>query len=525
MGEPDEEPSQPTFEQYTTADGLTAIKEGQAEILFSNANDVFYNPVQEFNRDMSVAAINVWSEMYLQEKREAATATRKRKQDQNAVPLPVPDGVAILEGLSATGLRSIRYAKEIPNAKSITANDFDANAVETIKRNVNHNGCEDKIIPSLGDACAVMYQKLFANEKYDMIDLDPYGSAAPFIDAAVQAVADGGLLAVTCTDMAVLAGSQPDSCWAKYGGMPIPNAPYCHEMGLRIALHTIQTSAARHKRYIVPLASCSIDFYIRMFVRVYTSPQEVKKLASKTAMVYHCNGCRSFVTQPIGKYVENGNSVKGGPANGPLAAQACGFCETKTRIGGPFWAGPLHNDVYLQKVIQHVKDNKDKYKTNGRMLGMLTVISEELETPFYYSLSSLSGSLRCTSPPLLTVFSALLHKGYKVSVSHACSGSIKTNAPTSVVWDVMRGWVKFHPVKTKSGEEQSVSAKLLAVEPSFEANFEPHPEMEAPSRKIKLVRYQVNPTKNWGPKARAKKRAIDEGKNDGDAESDQKKQP
>ena len=37
---------------------------------------------------------------------------------------------------------------------------------------------------------------------YDVIDLDPYGSAAPFLDAAVQAIADGGLLSVTCTDMA-----------------------------------------------------------------------------------------------------------------------------------------------------------------------------------------------------------------------------------------------------------------------------------------------------------------------------------
>ena len=34
----------------------------------------------------------------------------------------------------------------------------------------------------------------------------PYGTAAPFLDAAVQSIADGGLLAVTCTDLAVLCG-------------------------------------------------------------------------------------------------------------------------------------------------------------------------------------------------------------------------------------------------------------------------------------------------------------------------------
>lgn len=36
---------------------------------------------------------------------------------------------------------------------------------------------------------AVMYK----NQKiYDVIDLDPYGSAAEFLDASVQAIKDGG---------------------------------------------------------------------------------------------------------------------------------------------------------------------------------------------------------------------------------------------------------------------------------------------------------------------------------------------
>ena len=65
----------------------------------------------------------------------------------------------------------------------------------------------------------------------DVVDLDPYGTASPFIDAAVQAISDGGLLCVTCTDMLTLAsGNQMDSAWSKYGCMPAPNVPYCHEM-------------------------------------------------------------------------------------------------------------------------------------------------------------------------------------------------------------------------------------------------------------------------------------------------------
>ncbi len=38
----------------------------------------------------------------------------------------------------------------------------------------------------------VMYEARGRKERYDVIDLDPYGSPSPFLDAAVQAVSDGG---------------------------------------------------------------------------------------------------------------------------------------------------------------------------------------------------------------------------------------------------------------------------------------------------------------------------------------------
>lgn len=44
-------------------------------------------------------------------------------------------------------------------------------------------------------------------QAYDVVDLDPYGTPAMLLDTAVQAVADGGLLMVTATDMANLCGN------------------------------------------------------------------------------------------------------------------------------------------------------------------------------------------------------------------------------------------------------------------------------------------------------------------------------
>ena len=99
-----------------------------------------------------------------------------------------------------------------------------------------------------GDATSLMYNHRDSALNYDVIDLDPYGSACPFIDSAVQAVSDGGLLIVTCTDTAILSGNYPEVCFAKYGCMPLK--PKFHtEMSLRILLNALETAANRYKRY------------------------------------------------------------------------------------------------------------------------------------------------------------------------------------------------------------------------------------------------------------------------------------
>ena len=67
------------------------------------------------------------------------------------------------------------------------------------------------------------------HSRFDVIDIDPYGAPSIFLDAAVQAVKEGGLLCVTATDMPVLCGQYPETCFAKYGATSI-TGPNCHEM-------------------------------------------------------------------------------------------------------------------------------------------------------------------------------------------------------------------------------------------------------------------------------------------------------
>ena len=71
---------------------MQTVSEGKASLVGGKSEDVFYNPIQQFNRDLSAMAIKAWSRTY-----------KRRKEEPY---------IRIIEGLAATGLRSCRYALE-----------------------------------------------------------------------------------------------------------------------------------------------------------------------------------------------------------------------------------------------------------------------------------------------------------------------------------------------------------------------------------------------------------------------------
>lgn len=553
-------------------EGFTLHTENSAHILLPATQDAFLNPVQEFNRDLSVACIRTWTEETnaIKEEKWRRAQERKAANGKEGVPQTKrvktsvetsnteasmevqtvdsslkskefkPAKFILLEALSATGLRSIRYANEIPLLKYVIANDLSPEAVAAMKRNIEINGLGPtpvseasnsnrdsasgtreghthdannlgKVRVNEGDACALMYNHRQERQRVDVVDLDPYGTAAPFIDPAVQCINDGGLLCVTCTDMSVLAtANYPEKCFSNYGGIPV-KTEYCHEAGLRLVLHTLATSAARYGRYIEPLLSLSIDFYVRLFVRVRTAPIEVKKLASQTAVYYVCSGCQTPYEQHLGRVVEK-TSAKGNvnpyykTQSGPPVSNKCAECESPLQIAGPMWSGPIHNKDFVSKVLTHLEANEGNYGTAARMRGMLTVAQEELETPFYFTPGKVAGNFHCVTPSLDDIVSALFHAGHDVSRSHAVPGSLKTTASRAELHDIYRSWIKRNPVNIDKVSETSPAQKLLAPEPKIEANFERHPRTVTAASKVKIVRYQVNPLPNWGPGTRPEKR-------------------
>jgi tRNA (guanine26-N2/guanine27-N2)-dimethyltransferase len=569
--------------EYETAkEGLAYIlnpltKEDPSRTLKAGPNgqkaSVFYNPIQQFNRDLSVLAIKAYGEHVLAVKKQKAEKRRqsgianehlkgkKRKRGHenddvtndgrsaekaaesataglNEVDVTntaasatisseakgsdanvsdrKPPSFQILDALSATGLRALRYAKEIPFATCIVSNDLSSSAVQSIKVNIGYNGVDKIVRPNTSDARLYMYSLIGSQKpdsngiyfgKFDVIDLDPYGTAAPFLDAAVQAVSDGGLLCVTCTDAGVWASTgYPEKSFSLYGGAPL-RGPHSHEAGLRLILNGIAISAAKYGLSIEPLLSLSIDFYARVFVRVYRSPAEVKFTSGNTMLVYSCDsGCGAWSIQPLTDTRQK-LGKKGEPfyqhslAQGPVSSPTCEHCGFKTHIGGPMWAGPLHNPHFIQKILDMLPGlDRDTYQTVDRIEGMLTTALEEdldlgapsKETspgpntaaddrpalsspiiprsdpavreryPFFVSLSALSKVLHTHTMPINAFRGALQHLGYRSTRSHTKPNSIRTDAPWSVIWEIMREWVRQKsPIKEGALSPGSPGAAIM----------------------------------------------------------------
>lgn len=475
------------------------VVEGAAKITLPGAGQVFYNPVQIFNRDLSVCVINQYCASFPldQPKRKERPAEKKR---------------TLLEALSATGLRAVRYAKECPAVDRIVANDIDPEAAKLIERNIADNDCSTRVLASCGDANLVALRSLSEGTAFDIIDLDPYGSAAPFLDAAVQSISDGGLLCVTCTDMAALCASYPDACFFKYGAVAV-KGEVCHEFAVRIILNSIARAAAKFKRGIQPLLSCSIDFYGRVFVRIRDAPKCLRQTPFSTAMLHRCPDCHYFAVQPVCRDLsKNESSYRIGPA--PLVSSAsCPFCSGHMQLAGPFWSGPLHDPVFVNQLRS--MELPESITTGPRMLGLLAVCAEEAELPkeagvLYYAVNEMAHHLRSPSPPLSKFMYAVKNAGYSLAIPHCAPTALKTDAPFSFLLSTLKGYIlEEHPTAYKFDDgTDSIRTRiwraLSSIKVDHKVSFEKNDSAIPKSKLESAVRFPQNPEKNWGPKPRAR---------------------
>lgn len=358
----------------------------------------FFNPAQKLNRDLSVAVI------------------RECFKDRGSI--------RILDAMSATGLRGIRYLKEIDNCV-VFMNDISRSSVESIRANLLLNGVSDAEylegdlsgVRAGGDARAKVVRSdcnvLMAATPcfFDVVDIDPFGSCSEYIDNAIRAVRHGGLLCLTATDKAVLCSNEK-KCLVKYS-TSIARGLAMNEVALRTIVSLVSRQASKFDCSVQPVASLSVDFYARVFLRVLRkNPRSVIESNSHVLMCV----CHNFVEIGPG-----GRGVDG----------TCCNCGKAMKLCGPFWNGALHDLEAVDGMLGQAS------LENRRLVGILRYLRQELPTMFYYEVPRLCSALKIRAIGQSKLLHGLANMGYRVSYTHAELDAIKTDAPIGVINKVL----------------------------------------------------------------------------------------
>jgi tRNA (guanine26-N2/guanine27-N2)-dimethyltransferase len=394
--------------EYNTDFPSEIINEGKVQMLVPklsaygvNPSDyapskapVFYNPVMEFNRDLSVLAFKAYQHLINKE-------------------------ITICEPLTSQGIRGIRYAMEIEGVKQVLQSDINSHAYELARHNVKINKLEEKITLKNKDANCVLSCHASPKRRFDIVDLDPFGTPVPYLDSAFRALKNKGLIAATATDLAPLCGVHAKACFRKYGGRPM-RTEYCHELAVRLLAGCMASMAAQHDVGIQVLFSHSSDHYIRVYAQIGYGCSRADLTLKAKGYILHCFSCmhREVTHQPFPDL-------------------ECPECGAKMDYAGPLWTGSIIDANFVEQII---KENRSvAFRGNAKITKLLMLTKDEANMPpTYYVIDKLSGKLNLPAPSNQAFVTALKDSGFKAVLTHFNPRGIKTDAPALAMHKVLR---------------------------------------------------------------------------------------
>ncbi len=329
---------------------------------------LFYNPGMELCRDIDIAVI-------------AALAPR----------------MVYLDALAGTGVRGIRVANEV--GLPVVLNDRSKEAYEVIKHNIELNGIEAEIFNE--DANILMHR-----HRYDIVDIDPFGSPVPFLDSVARSA--NRLILVTATDTAPLCGAHTSGL-RRYAARAL-NTEYHKEMATRILLGRVTRDMCRYDRAIEPLLCYSKSHFVRVIARVDRGAKRADECMRRLGFIIHCFACgnRFAVHELLG------------------IDERCAICGGRLATAGPLYLAPIKDDSFCSKVLDVLRaremgKKREAMKIVGTCMG-------ELDIPFYYEYHNICKTLRISPPPFQYLIDALRASGYKASRTHFSDTGFKTDA-------------------------------------------------------------------------------------------------
>jgi len=278
-------------------EGQVRVKIPQFEKVTSRA-PVFFNPVMELNRDLSVVAL---------------TQYRHLKDED----------MAICDAFGGSGIRGIRYAKEIDGVSLAVVNDLNPLAVELANENILENGLTN--VKACREDANLILRK--CKGKFDVVDIDPFGTPAPYVESAAASLKAGGIICVTATDTSALCGTYRKPCIRKYGAKPLRNE-YCHETGLRILAGFLSRTFSKYKKCLDFQFSHSTEHYMRLYALVGKGAKNTDESLENIGYIAHCPKC-------LNRQIFKGMV--------PRISMDCPACGEVWNVGGPLWCGEMQN--------------------------------------------------------------------------------------------------------------------------------------------------------------------------------------
>lgn len=387
-------------------DYQSRIKEGNTLLLVPKSslyqnippkNPAFFNPNARWNRDISMLVYKVY------------TASSKNYK-------------TFADSICGIGARGLRSSVEIPKIETIYLNDLNPVAIQFAKESAKLNHVEDKCVFHNDDVCKFLNSRAHEFRKFDIVDLDPFGSPSPYIDCVVRSASNHGLISITATDTAVLCGVYPDVCYRKYFGFPL-RTEYSNELGIRILVSFIALNASRFDLSIVPYFCHSNLHYVRVYVKLIFGNSLSNSVSSKIGLVKHCRNCKH-------RSVED---LKG-------LNLTCNMCGTKCNVAGPLWIDSLFDVEFINAMVNELRTGENSSLSENyhkKLLKMMQTCSMELSMPSYFETDNIASLAKNSSISLDTVLGTLSSNGFKVSKTIMNEKGFKTNASVQEIIDLL----------------------------------------------------------------------------------------
>lgn len=364
------------------------VREGGVEVVVPEQDEgaggaVFYNPVQELNRDLTIATVRAY---------------RTRE----------PRAETYLDAMTASGIRGVRAAAD---GWDVTCCDVSSDAVELCRENLARNDLTASV--RRHDVNALLHETYF-----DVVDIDPFGSPIPFADAAFQGTRN--LLCVTATDTAPLCGAHFQSGVRRYSAVP-RNTEYHAEMGVRVLLSALVRTGARYDIAPRPLLTHATKHYVRTYLELDRGARVANSAVDELGYIYHCEHCLWRTTE------------RGLIADSPMS---CPHCDHGIQTAGPVWLGPTCETSFVERVADVVEseatDEDDEseglFGTAQKAQQLLDRLGSELDVPTHYDQHRLCKRWGRSANSMSAFLGDLHESGYPVSRTHYGGTTFKTTA-------------------------------------------------------------------------------------------------